>query len=150
MKIQTDYDFSIEKYTFWADRIIGENPIIIEKIVKACSLNETEAKEALIEALKYLDLVFYTEQVLTPAIIVDYAWHEFILCTRSYAAFCEEKFGKFIHHHPGGRTKQTILQFHRTIKYYILYIGEPNSNYWGQDAANEWEDSRCGSCSSIN
>ncbi len=150
MKIRTDYDFSPEKYAFWAGQIIDENPIIIEKISKSCSLDESDSKGALIEALKYLDLVFYTEQVLTPALIVDYAWHEFILCTKSYAAFCDKKFGKFIHHHPGGRTKQTILQFHRTVKYYILYIGKPNEKYWGSEAASEWEDSHCGSCSPIH
>lgn len=149
MKILTEYNFTLNKYTSWATEITERDPIIIEKISKSCEISHEEAKEALIEALKYLDLVSYTKQVLTPALIVDYAWHEFILCTKSYAAFCEEKFGKFIHHHPGGRTKQTILQFHRTIKYYILYIGEPNANYWGKEAAVEWEDSQCGSCSPL-
>ena len=146
MKIKTDHDFSPEKYTSWANEIIEENPIIIDKIAKSCSLNPQESKEALIEALKYLDLVSYKKEVLTPAIIVDYAWHEFILCTKSYAAFCTEKFGKFIHHHPGGRTNETISQFHRTINYYILYLGEPNVTYWGEEAAKEWNDSQCGSC----
>jgi len=147
MKIRTDHNFSIEKYASWASKIIDDDPIIIDKIANSCSLNAEESKEALIEALKYLDLVSYTKEVLTPAIIVDYAWHEFILCTKSYAAFCAEKFGKFIHHHPGGRTNETISQFHRTIKYYILYIGEPNIKYWGEEAARDWEDSQCGSCS---
>jgi uncharacterized protein YbgA (DUF1722 family) len=135
-------------------KLINSDTQTFDEIIDAlCSItgftkDELEEKwKQIIEALKYLDLVSYTKEVLTPALIVDYAWHEFILCTKSYAAFCEDKFGKFIHHHPGGRTKQTILQFHRTIKYYILYIGEPKANYWGKEAAIEWEDSQCGSCS---
>ena len=67
MKIKTNHDFSQEKYISWANEIIEENPIIIDKIAKSCTLNPKESKEALIEALKYLDLVSYTKEVLTPA-----------------------------------------------------------------------------------
>lgn len=31
---------------------------------------------------------------------VDVLWHQFILFTREYSAFCEEHFGIFIHHAP--------------------------------------------------
>ncbi|MDQ3774495.1 MAG: hypothetical protein M3461_09085 [Pseudomonadota bacterium] len=35
-----------------------------------------------------------------PSQIVDDAWHEFILCTREYAEFCQRAFGRFLHHTP--------------------------------------------------
>jgi hypothetical protein len=35
-----------------------------------------------------------------PSQLVDEAWHEFILDSRAYAAFCEEAFGKYLHHTP--------------------------------------------------
>ncbi|MBL8311829.1 MAG: hypothetical protein JNL19_15520 [Burkholderiales bacterium] len=35
-----------------------------------------------------------------PSKAVDTAWHEFILMTHSYSAFCEKAFGKFLHHVP--------------------------------------------------
>ena len=35
-----------------------------------------------------------------PSKAVDTAWHEFILMTHNYSAFCEKAFGKFLHHVP--------------------------------------------------
>lgn len=143
-------DFSEGKYIKWAKEIIYNEPIIESKIAKACGVDSQKSINYLIEALKYLDLVAYTKQTLTPSLLVDYAWHEFILCTRFYEKFCIEKFGKFIHHHPGGRTKETKNNFRKTIKYYIINIGEPQEEYWGEFAKEEWLASQCGSCVSNN
>jgi hypothetical protein len=35
-----------------------------------------------------------------PSKAVDTAWHEFILMTRNYEAFCRDAFGRFLHHVP--------------------------------------------------
>jgi hypothetical protein len=35
-----------------------------------------------------------------PSMLVDDMWHEFLLHTRDYAAFCDAAFGKFLHHEP--------------------------------------------------
>ncbi|TAG01103.1 MAG: hypothetical protein EAZ43_12240 [Betaproteobacteria bacterium] len=35
-----------------------------------------------------------------PSVAVDTAWHEFILFTRGYEAFCQQAFGRFLHHAP--------------------------------------------------
>lgn len=35
-----------------------------------------------------------------PSRAVDEAWHEFILFTREYAAFCRGAFGRYLHHTP--------------------------------------------------
>jgi hypothetical protein len=35
-----------------------------------------------------------------PSKVVDIAWHEFILRTREYHAFCERAFGRYLHHTP--------------------------------------------------
>src|SRR3954466_3703837 len=37
-----------------------------------------------------------------PSHAVDETWHGFILCTARYAAFCDEAYGRFLHHHPEG------------------------------------------------
>lgn len=39
-------------------------------------------------------------QVAMPSQAVDDAWHEFILFTRRYQAFCQGAFGRFLHHTP--------------------------------------------------
>ena len=145
---KSKYNFKVEKYNSWAEEIIEENPIIEEKIANSCQIDQKESKSCLIEALKYLDLVSFTKQRLTPSVLVDNAWHEFILCSVSYEKFCNEKFGRFIHHHPGGRTTETKNNFKKTIKRYILNIGEPIEKYWGKFAKQEWDASQCGSCMS--
>ena len=35
-----------------------------------------------------------------PSQVVDDLWHEFILFTRDYGAFCQRAFGQFLHHTP--------------------------------------------------
>ncbi|MBF6427025.1 glycine-rich domain-containing protein [Nocardia cyriacigeorgica] len=43
------------------------------------------------------------EQVIgMPSRAVDEAWHGFILCTELYAGFCEQAYGRFLHHYPEG------------------------------------------------
>lgn len=37
-----------------------------------------------------------------PSRAVDEAWHGLILCTARYSAFCEQAYGRFLHHHPEG------------------------------------------------
>lgn len=41
--------------------------------------------------------------VSMPSQVVDDLWHEFILYTRDYQAFCSKAFGRFLHHTPAVR-----------------------------------------------
>ena len=38
--------------------------------------------------------------VSMPSKVVDELWHEFILFTKYYDAFCDQAFGRFLHHTP--------------------------------------------------
>lgn len=38
--------------------------------------------------------------VSMPSQVVDDFWHEFILYTKAYEAFCQQAFGRFLHHTP--------------------------------------------------
>ena len=40
------------------------------------------------------------QMVAMPSQAVDVAWHEFILFTRGYRAFCDRVIGRFLHHTP--------------------------------------------------
>lgn len=37
-----------------------------------------------------------------PSRAVDEIWHGLILCTARYARFCDDAYGRFLHHHPEG------------------------------------------------
>jgi hypothetical protein len=43
--------------------------------------------------------------VSMPSQVVDDLWHEFILHTKSYEAFCSQAFGRFLHHTPTAALK---------------------------------------------
>ena len=48
--------------------------------------------------------------VSMPSQVVDDLWHEFILHTRDYQAFCNEAFGQFLHHTPAAVLGQNAEQ----------------------------------------
>ena len=37
-----------------------------------------------------------------PSRAVDEAWHGLILCTARYQAFCDDAYGRYLHHYPEG------------------------------------------------
>ena len=41
-----------------------------------------------------------TARLSMPSKLVDDMWHEMVLHTRDYAAFCDSAFGRFLHHEP--------------------------------------------------
>lgn len=65
-----------------------------------------------------------------PSHAVDEAWHGLILCTARYARFCDQAYGRFLHHHPeGGATDDhdagpMAEQLGRTIVAWSL-VSEP-------------------------
>ncbi|WP_087863907.1 hypothetical protein [Comamonas thiooxydans] len=44
-----------------------------------------------------------------PSVLVDEAWHCFILCTREYRNFCEKYFGRFLDHAPNPNARPRTL-----------------------------------------
>lgn len=49
--------------------------------------------------------------VSMPSQVVDDAWHEFILFTRTYKSFCQKALGRFLHHTPTEAMRtQTMAQ----------------------------------------
>lgn len=44
-----------------------------------------------------------------PSHAVDEAWHGFILCTARYAAFCDQAYGQFLHHHPENGSPEDVV-----------------------------------------
>lgn len=134
-------------FVLLSQEILNDNPILFSKIQSAAEVTKEEVPTLIEEVLRFLFLIKFGNQILTPSHIVDLAWHEFILCTRYYAEFCEKHFEKFIHHHPGGLEEENHKQFHQTLKLYNLAFGNISEKYWGPIATEMNEESACGSCS---
>ena len=129
-----------------AKSLLKHNPVMLTKIAKACAVDLDKVPAILGEVLKYLWLIGKHNQKLTPSLLVDNAWHEFILFTRLYHSFCDKHFGRYIHHSPGGKEQENHRNYNRTIQLYILHFGRPPEVYWGHLATDKWQDADCGSC----
>lgn len=121
-------------------------PIVVSKIKNTLQCNDEVATEALLEVLRFLWLIAYSDTSLSPAINVDNAWHELILCTREYERICTKYFGKFIHHSPGGNEDDNQTKFVKTLTLYALHFGKPSEFFWG-DTSNFDVPAQCGFCS---
>ncbi len=73
---------------------------VISRIARAKRIRRRSAEQRFVEMLKFLDVCAQAGATVSPPPRVDDAWHAFILFTREYAAYCEERFGRFIHHDP--------------------------------------------------
>ncbi|MBB5866622.1 hypothetical protein F4553_008092 [Allocatelliglobosispora scoriae] len=82
---------------------------------------------------------------LTPSVMVDLGWHNLILHTEMYAAFCDAVAGRFIHHYPydGGQNDPSVLDRTKNLITAAGYtIDEP---LWALNAADCGNDAPCGS-----
>ena len=81
-------------FVLLSQEILNDNPILYSKIQSAAEVTKEEVPTLLEEVLRFLFLIKFGNQILTPSHIVDLAWHELILCTRYYAEFCEKHFAE--------------------------------------------------------
>jgi hypothetical protein len=85
------------------DALAHEAPYLIEKLVKNRVVDSAEEGRALfLEVKRYLVLnqIDRTRIWKMYSLRVDEAWHQFILYTAEYVAFCQRYFGRYVHHRP--------------------------------------------------
>ena len=78
-------------------------PFLIEKLLKDRFVDTSEEACALFtEVKRYLVLthVDRTKSWQMHSLCVDEAWHQFVLFTVEYSAFCTKYFGHYRHHSP--------------------------------------------------
>lgn len=127
-----------------AAALMAEKPVLREKIATAVPCAEAEAMPVLAEVLRFMALIAWSKQRLTPPLKIDVAWHEFILCTRLYQRFCHQHFGRFIHHDPGGESADHARGYRKTLQLYSLVFGNADQALWGHGALEA--ELTCGAC----
>lgn len=130
-----------------AASLLQSKPVLVHKLEAACEVDAAGALAGLTEVLRFLDLCADAGRALTPSPRVDDAWHEFVLCTRQYAAYCDRHFGRFVHHDPGGSDEDNRRQFRETLHAYGKRFGQPDVAWWGK-AAEQIPTADCGGCQS--
>lgn len=128
----------------WSEAVLAENPILVDKITVNTEISSRhDVPGSVEETIKFLYLCATCETTLTPSILVDQVWHEFILFTRSYQHFCTGKLGRFVHHQPSDNSVENSAQYEMTLRAYRQYFGEPPTRYWPQNTSDIAD---CGSC----
>lgn len=61
------------------------------------------AERVMDQGLAFLDVMGSTGEPLSPSKLVDPAWHTFMLHSAEYTAWCQERYGRYIHHAPNSR-----------------------------------------------
>ncbi len=77
-----------------------EREQVVRRIAREHRVRRRTAERWFDELVKFLDACAESATPLTPSKKVDKAWHELILHTRAYEAFCLERYGELIHHDP--------------------------------------------------
>lgn len=93
---------------------------LIQRVAEEHDHDLTMASKIVDQALAFLGTTAtHVGRPLSPSEIVDPGWHEFILHTVDYAAFCERVAGRFLHHVPTdpedpssqGESAHEVLQY---------------------------------------
>ncbi|MBI2572473.1 hypothetical protein HYV86_01325 [Candidatus Woesearchaeota archaeon] len=104
---------------FFEDLANYQAPWLCERLIKKGEVkNEEECNLLFIEFKKYVALLTISQQSLgMVSTKVDNVWHEFILFTREYMKFCDQFYGKYIHHQPYTSSNkgdpEADVRFHR-------------------------------------
>jgi len=85
-----------------------EKKLLMNKIVTS----KEEAWELFTEVKRYLILIESDHERVHPlfSLRVDEVWHQFVLFSEEYAAFCKRFFGRFLHHHPSNAPGLAIVR----------------------------------------
>lgn len=119
--LEFDFDYPISDYDF-SLRLAKENV-----------WTEAFTNQAILEYKKFMYLAATSELMVSPSEIVDTVWHQHLIFTISYQAFCEI-LGKEIQHIPSTHNKADFEKFksakQRTAKLYNETFGEQPSEIW--------------------
>lgn len=117
--------------------------LLIKKFCGEHGVSETDAKERFEETKKFLILCAANRNnAYSPSNQIDLMWHQFILHTRDYFAFCD-RLGTFVHHQPSESRQHDGYELtRRDLKRTFKTL---NEKYWGEKSA-DCDSSSCDCC----
>ena len=125
-------------------------PYLVEKLLKdSIARTEDEARALFREVKRYFVLtsVESSKTFEMSSLLIDQAWHEFVLFTSSYTSYCRRFFGHYLPHAPANAPELEELDgppagsFDDFASAYERTFGEPPPALW-RDAANVRVDRR--------
>jgi hypothetical protein len=90
------------------DVLAYENSDIVHRFHKAYGISREEAADIFMQVKKWLWLANLRRQsgldgglhIDMSLVVIDEMWHNFVLFTKEYSAFCQRYFGYYLHHAP--------------------------------------------------
>jgi hypothetical protein len=117
-------------------------PYLVEKLLKDRVVDVAEQGSALFtEVKRYLVLnqVDRTKAWKMYSLRVDEAWHQFVLFTVEYAAFCNKYFGHYVHHAPSNAPDPGFG--HRAPEATFAEFADRYREIFGVELPDVWDDS---------
>ena len=78
-------------------------PGLLDKLLAVRPDLTIKDRQLVARALRQFFLVYHKsgyQHIAMPSQVVDDLWHEFILYTKNYQTFCQQAFGRYLHHTP--------------------------------------------------
>jgi len=96
------------------DVLSYENSDVVYRFQKTYGIAESESHDLFEQVKKWLwlanerrfDGVKEGLSIDHPIVVIDEMWHNFVLFTKEYSAFCSELFGYYIHHGPATKAEE--------------------------------------------
>lgn len=77
-----------------------DHPAVVSRIARKNGLTLERAAEVFYATKQFLYICGTRHGKWGPSSDIDMGWHEFLMFTKDYQGFCEQFFGRFIHHFP--------------------------------------------------
>lgn len=116
---------------------------LVARIAKENDFTVELANSVVNEALVYMAASAASDAPIGPSALVDIGWHAFILYTREYAEYCDNAYGKFLHHSPSDRKGEAGIPLKNTIDFFEANGIAYDPELWGLPSG-PWLCSRCG------
>jgi hypothetical protein len=126
-------------WDFVRSRFGGADPstrAFADKLARKLGWTQQFACRALTEYKKFVYLGITSDFVVTPSKVIDQVWHEHLLFSKGYRAFCEEVIGYSFDHDPeltplDDQTATFRAQYADTLALYQAEFGyEPPGDIW--------------------
>lgn len=126
-----------------------KSPDLILKFKKEHEYTEKAALILFKELKKYLTICAANRKPYPPSKSIDHIWHTFILFTSDYSKFCNQAFGRYIHHAPNiGDTgsRINIEPFQSTVKALKETFNYYNEHFWEHLAPGDGDEDDDNGC----
>lgn len=120
-----------------------EAPYLVEKLVQEGVAATPEEAEGLFREVKRYVVLATADRSRVyemHSLLVDQAWHQFVLYTAQYARYCEDHFGHYVHHSPSNAPEVQVAS-PRPVATFAEF-GERYAELFDEPLPDAWYDER--------